>query len=250
MEVSGPPSGRKGTRNRGPEWTPILTPPSQEDLAKKKKIAAGAERALVGKGAKGLLSLVAEEVEADVGASREEEEGGRENGEHADLFLFDASCPQLVMPTLAFLLLTDMTIATEVSFLAPSPFFRPSRASSRKEEDRGEGPSRSRRSAADFSLQGASPFLSDVIPSCLISPSTSFADATADDLTSFSTRPGYENVLTQQDASDVTRSRFEDPDETGSSLDESQVPVKRKGKARGSVSGTQADFSNPNLLDF
>ncbi|KAL7418205.1 hypothetical protein BDY24DRAFT_12940 [Mrakia frigida] len=193
MEVSGPPSGRKGTRNRGPEWTPILTPPSFEDPAtKKKKAAVGAGRALVGKGAKGLLSLVAEEEEAEAeGGGGREEEGREEKG--------------------------DTTVATEISFLAPSPFFAPSRASRSREEededddDRGEeGPSRSRPSA-DFSLQ--------------------------DEFIDESTRPppGYENVLTQPDASDVTRSRFEDPDETGSSLEESQIPMKRKGKGRGSV---------------
>ena len=66
-ETSGPPSGRRGTRNRGPEWTPILTPPSQDGKRPPARAAAdgdaGAGRSLVGKGAKGLMSMVAEEDE-------------------------------------------------------------------------------------------------------------------------------------------------------------------------------------------
>lgn len=71
FETSGPSSGRRGTRNRGPEWTPILTPPSQD--SQHQTVTAGASgdltgRSLVGKGARGLMSMVAEEDE--VGAVR------------------------------------------------------------------------------------------------------------------------------------------------------------------------------------
>jgi hypothetical protein len=64
FETSGPSSGRRGTTNRGPEWTPILTPPSQDG---KRAAVVGdvTGRSLVGEGAKGLMSMVQEEDEED-----------------------------------------------------------------------------------------------------------------------------------------------------------------------------------------